>query len=493
MVPKRVSASLQRRIDSYPCRGPIFAACLLLCPAAFAGQDEDLNLIPQSASFLQNPPTPAPKSKWHSFKFFAEAEGQLYTNRDHVIVAVPDAYLPSWGSRLTLYGKADIRMLPSLSLTIVDRLNHLSDEHSNFPSGKVQNDLNEAYLSWNVFHEHYLDVGRINLKSGVAIGFNPTDFFKKNAVSIRISEDPLVLRENRLGTLMARWQSIIPLGSLTLAAAPGIPDRRGRWITDGTSGALWLQRTNPAPRYLAKVTASHKGFNSDLSYYNEDKNSFLGADLSHGIGDRWVMYGEWSGGRQYNIVTNALLDDAKIFGINAEPYTWVVPGDSRKRFRSQVATGFSFTESAHKRSTYVEYHYNEAGMRTKEWNYWYTAGYYTSYLNDPALAPIYTRSLETLWSIRDCAQRSMEPTSRHQLFVRNQWQEAFFKKLDLVNLFQINLQDGSFFAQPMGKYYLNDKIMLTLTLNFYIGPRKSEYGSINRWNATKLGITYFFN
>ncbi|MFX5922309.1 hypothetical protein ABTE55_19205, partial [Acinetobacter baumannii] len=80
----------------------------------------------------------------------------------------------------------------------------------------IVNDLREAYVSWRGTGETFADAGRINLKSGVALGFNPTDYFRTNAVDIYVSNDPTVLRDNRLGTLMARAQVVREIGAVTL-------------------------------------------------------------------------------------------------------------------------------------------------------------------------------------------------------------------------------------------------------------------------------------
>ena len=471
----------------------ILTAALGLCwQNSCAGQDEDLDLIPDSVSTTQ-PEPPAPRAdRRNPFKFFVEDEAQANARRHGVLLPLPDKYVPAWSNRFTLYSKADVRLSSSLNLTIVDRFNHLWDIHSPFPSGTVQNDLTEAYLSWNVYRANYLDVGRINLKSGVAIGFNPTDFFKKNSVSLRTSEDPIALRDNRLGTVMARVQSILPFGALTLAAAPEIPARPGSVLTDKSSFALALQRTNAYHHYLAKISSSFIGLSSDLLYYNEKSNSCFGADVSHSLGDRFVFYGEWSGGRRYSLATDALLYDAKLYGVNGAQYTYAMPGDSKKRFRTQAAAGFSYTESAYKRSTFVEYHYNEAGMTKNDWQKWFSAGYVERLVVFPELAPVYAQVNTALWSMRDYAQRSMEPITRQQLFIRNQWQEAFTKKLDLTNLLQLNTVDLSFFLQSSAKYNLNDNLFLSLTAYFYAGSEHSEYGSVNKWSALKQGITYLF-
>ena len=55
------------------------------------------------------------------------------------------------------------------------------DDHS------LLNDLREFYFSGSVGQNAYIDIGRVNLKNGVAVGYNPTDYFKK-----RRREPPVV-------------------------------------------------------------------------------------------------------------------------------------------------------------------------------------------------------------------------------------------------------------------------------------------------------------
>jgi hypothetical protein len=67
----------------------------------------------------------------------------------------------------------------------------------------VLNDFREGFVSWQPHDGIYLDLGRINLRSGAALGFNPTDCFKSRAVVEPLSADPSVLREDRLGRLQS--------------------------------------------------------------------------------------------------------------------------------------------------------------------------------------------------------------------------------------------------------------------------------------------------
>jgi hypothetical protein len=165
---------------------------------------------------------------------------------------------------------------------------------------------------------------------------------------------------------------------------------------------------------------------------------------------------------------------------------------AESRFRNQLAAGFSYTAKSNQ-TTYVEYHYNEAGLSGKDWQDWFDTGAgVAKLLNNPATAGVGQGMLGQLWSIRGFAQDAQEPLSRHYLFIRTHWEDAFVKKLDLTGIMQINLLDGSFFTQPMAEYHLSNLLTLTLTLNFFIGPDKSEFGSLQQWGNVKAGFTYYF-
>src|SRR6201999_1263826 len=98
---------------------------------------------------------------------------------------------------------------PSLTLTLSDRLNVFEqDGREALASDTLRNDLREASATWQPVVSYYLEAGRINVRNGAALGFNPTDFFKMRSLVGQASLDPSVLRQNRLGTLMVRAQTI---------------------------------------------------------------------------------------------------------------------------------------------------------------------------------------------------------------------------------------------------------------------------------------------
>ena len=88
------------------------------------------------------------------------------------------------------------------------------------------NSLREAYVSWQATGgDAVLDFGRINVRSGPAYGYNPTDFFRDGSLRVINTADPFALRQNRMGAVMLRGQRLWNGGSLSAAYSPKLADR----------------------------------------------------------------------------------------------------------------------------------------------------------------------------------------------------------------------------------------------------------------------------
>ena len=300
------------------------------------------------------------------------------------------------------------------------------------------NDLKEVYLAWNFSGSHYMDMGRVNVKNGVALGFNPTGYFKKDAVTVRVSQDTSILRENRLGALMFRAQGIWEKGTFTLAVAPEVPHGRGEWWTDSYGGGLQLQRTNDRTRVHAKFDMNvFPDLKPELLYFYDDGRSNVGLNLTRGVGANIIAYAEWNLGQRRGIMGDSLEDARKAGAIPFEAPN-VIPTDMGIRFQNQLAVGFSYSEKIN-RTTNIEYHYNEAGFSSQNWDDWFSAGATAArLLQIPAMAGTGQSVLGQLWAIRQFAQEAQEPLSQHALFIRSFWQDALINRLDLTGIFQIN-------------------------------------------------------
>ena len=105
-----------------------------------------------------------------------------------------------------------------------DRLDLIHSGGDLEPHEDNVNTLREAYLSWHATPDLIGDLGRINLRYGAAFGYNPTDYFKSEAIRTVVSIDPVSLRENRQGTVVVQGQKLWSDSSVSAAFSPKLSD-----------------------------------------------------------------------------------------------------------------------------------------------------------------------------------------------------------------------------------------------------------------------------
>jgi hypothetical protein len=348
----------------------------------------------------------------------------------------------------------------------------------------VTNDLREAYAGWEPFERTFVEAGRINLKSGVALGFNPTDFFKTRAVVEPLSVDPVVLREDRLGTLMVRAQRIWAGGSLTVAFAPAVASASPIYSNVNLpSFDPMFDRTNSRNRLLVKGSVDiGSNFSPELLLYHEGAQTRWGLNLTEGVSQSVVVYGEWSGGRRAS-----LIDDALGFGRRTGTLPpgapSPLPDDALSGFRSQLALGASYTTPQPKITFNLEFNYNQAGFSRADWNNWFRAG--QGLANGSPLAG-------ELWTIRNYALDQQEQLGRSAVFLRADWVDAFVPKLELTGFVDADLADGSARAQLSADYYVSDRWTVGALVLADLGPRRSDFGSLPQAGSVLLKVARYF-
>ena len=236
------------------------------------------------------------------------------------------------------------------------------------------NELREVFISWQSAAGTWIDLGRINLKSGVAVGYNPTDFFRSRAVVEPLTADPAVLREDRLGTLMLLAQHVWTGGLVTAAYAPKVTQPTAIYSDiDLPCFDPMLDRTNAEHRLLLKGSLTiANGFSPELLLYHAGDRTLIGTDLTVGLGQQTIGYVEWTGG-----VGGSLLDDALRYGretgtLPAKAPS-VIPGDPAQSFHNSLAAGLSVTPADTRLTFNLEYHYFEAGFTPQDWHNWFNA------------------------------------------------------------------------------------------------------------------------
>ena len=124
--------------------------------------------------------------------------------------------------RLSFDFQLDKKLGQNWSVVLSDQLDlrwqHLFEEKT------TTNTLKEAYLSWQPQPEWAFDLGRINVRNGVAFGYNPTDYFRSGANRSIVAIDPTSLKKNRQGSVLLRGQTLWNGGSLTALMSPRMDD-----------------------------------------------------------------------------------------------------------------------------------------------------------------------------------------------------------------------------------------------------------------------------
>jgi hypothetical protein len=450
---------------------PGLAAALSLMAAAARAQsvpDPDLDRIPQAAApgatLPELGPAPNPARTIYLEDAISDAGA-----RGSLLVPPPPGPGSAWQELLFLDARTTLPITPQLSFTLGARANLRLQQDIDFPDQEnVRLDLREAYLSWQPRDGLFVDAGRINLKSGVALGYNPTDFFKTRAVVQVLSSDPSVLREDRLGAAMVRTQVVLPGVALTLAYAPRLYDPTPIY-SDLKLPSLdpMLDRTNAADRVLAKASLKlADDFSPEILAYSEDGRTRFGLNLTESLGRSTVVYGEWAGGRERDLISAALAY-GRLTGTIPRAAAAVLPDGGAERFRNDLSVGASYT-TASKIVFNLEYHYHEAGFSPADWRRWFAAG--EAGRANPGVAA-------QLWYIRSYAADQQAPLSRQTAFLRVDRQDAFVRNLELSGFVSADLQDGSGAAQAEADYFLSDRATIGGLVFGTFGGRRSDFGS----------------
>lgn len=313
------------------------------------------------------------------------------------------------------------------------------------------NTLKEAYLAWRPAPDWLFDLGRINARFGVAMGYNPTDYFRGGALRSIVSIDPASMKENRQGSLMLRGQKLWEGGALTLLASPRIRSEESR---DGFS--LDWGATNARNRGMLvlgqKITET---LNPQwLVYGEEGRSAQWGFNLTGLFGQATVAYLEWSGGRRRSQLSEAWQLPA--------PETW----------RNRLAAGLSYT-TGNKLSLSVEAQYDGAAPERDEWR-GLRAG--------PRL--LYGRY--RIW-----VAGAQELPTRHALFVRANWQDALLPRLDFSAMLNLDLADHSRRAWLEARYRA-ERIDYALQWQATRGSPLSNYGALPESARWQVALRYFF-
>lgn len=444
---RRILAGLRgsrRPSASAPRRGPaaivIVAAFTVLAPTAARGQPAAAGDPEADALDLANRAAAVePRAAdWHSF-----IETALTGTRPRGGRIVD-------GARLSIDLRYDGSPAPGWRWVFADRLDLIRQGQ---PFGDAQvNTLKELYVGWQPQPQTTVELGRINLRGGVALGYNPTDYFKTDALRSITSIDPARLRENRLGTVMLRGQRLWEGGgSVSAQFAPRLADAAGNGDFSPDWGA-----TNRGARWLLTASRPLGGDFSPrwLLHGGDDVATQLGVEVTRLVGNATVAFAELSAGR-----TPALR-------------TRIDGSADDNRVRSRLAAGFTHTTAANLSVT-VEYDYNGAALDRQG-------------LQELARQPngLFARYLGLAAAQQDLA-------SRQGLFVHLNWQNAFMRRLDLAAMQRIDLERSSRLTWAEARYRF-DRFDVALQWQRASGAPDSVFGALPTQRAVQALARIFF-
>lgn len=310
-----------------------------------------------------------------------------YAELAAIDTAYSDAAPSSAGGRASFDVRCDGALSSRWRAVFSDRLD---DFWSRGSANQAVNTLKEAYVSFREDGTELVDVGRINVREGVGFAYNPTDYFRADALRAIISIDPDTLRDERLGTLMLRSQTLWSNGSLTAMYAPRVSAAPNDSAFSPDLGA-----TNSRSRWMLVLSQRlATDFQPQFSLTGSDHQSpQAGLNLTYLLNSATVAYVEWSGGRApSNLAVSgyftvpalttapaapgSLAPAAPASATSASAATTPVPRASATSaapalgptaFRSRLSTGFTYT-TPYKLSVTLEYEYDGAAPAGGDWN-----------------------------------------------------------------------------------------------------------------------------
>jgi hypothetical protein len=310
------------------------------------------------------------------------------------------------------------------------------------------NTVKEAYLSWQPDAGLAFDLGRINARYGVALGYNPTDYFRTGANRSIVAIDPVSLKTRRQGSVMMRVQRLWDSGSLTALASPKLASEPHDGAFDLDLGA-----TNYDNRMLIAYSQRvGESFTPQLLLSKEGAQSpQLGVNLTAVLGSAAVAYFEWSGGRAPSQFGQALRR----------------PEESV--FRSRVASGVTYN-APNKLSLTLEYQYDGGALSREGWD---------------ALAPM-DRLAYRLW-----VQNRLEMVPRQSWFAYASWQDGIMSNLDFNAMLRQNAEDHSRQGWVEARYHWK-RTDLALQWQQQQGTPASEFGAYPQRRSLQVLVRYFF-
>jgi hypothetical protein len=365
-----------------------------------------------------------------------------------VEAALTEAQLPGGyesEQRLSLDYRDDVVLSAKWRAIVADRL-----DLDWLDGGQQINTLKEAYVGWQPLSNLLVDAGRINARQGVALGYNPTDFLKADALRTVDSLDPNSLRDERLGTVMLRGETLWSTGAFTALYAPRLADAP----SNGPFSADW-GATNHQNRWLLAFSQRLGSVFTPqwLLFGQQGQAPQAGVNLTSVLGQATVVFAEASGGRMRSLWAES-LDLA-----------------GSESLRGRASAGLTYSTS-NKLSLSLEYEYDGAALSR--------AGWTAARQGDP----------ESYGRYRSHVADQQELPTQHSVFGYASWQDFLTKHLDLSAFVRIDLVDHSRLPWAELRYHWSH-IDAAMRWQDYLGGANTDFGASPTRQTWQVLLDYY--
>lgn len=329
--------------------------------------------------------------------------------------------------------------------------------------------IKDLYYKTNKNEKYFLELGRINIKEGVARGYNPTDYFK-GSTAFTLSNDPKDKKDNRLGSVLLQGTAILDNITLKVLYSPKISTDDGSIWGNKKYFGLHLDETNDVDR--TSLYLGYTGYENTsiywLLHYNEDGLN-LGFNLSH-IDDRSIWYVE-SSVKNVSNDASELIKTLNISPIIAEAF------HSKKDYTPEVVLGLNYTSESNIVIT-MEYIYNAGGFSSSDWDNFFILNNHPQYE-------------EQLKELRGTLLNTEKTMSKHTVFTMVEKSDVV-PNLDIAFTTWQNPEDKSTLAQLNVNYSYGNNMSFDVDTRTYIGSSETEYGSYINDYELLLSMVYYF-
>lgn len=368
---------------------------------------------------------------------------------------------PSERQRVSAHLYIDRRFDSDVHAVFADRIDVAWRSADGGPdSDDVAHTLKEAYLSIGG-QERFLDLGRFNERLGVAYSFNPTDFGRRNTIVARPSEDPALVRSDRLGKVGLRAQFLWSGGSLLAGWSP-------RLRREPSSAPLspYLERSNSDDEYWLRVGRRVGAATQieGLAYYTPATGVAAGLNVSTLIGEQLVLFGEVLATPEAGLVERAMAVDP------AAPYAQpLVRGSERAR----AALGASYSPTA-RFTAVLEWDYDGTALDAQEW--------------EELANPVSLPTLQRYLSVRRHVLVSQDNLARQYGFLHLSLRDPLGPDTSISAFSRVNIQDHSIYHWlQLSRDF--DGFSMALTVAHSAGRARTEFGDVEARNSAQLVIS----